>query len=460
MNTPMLQQPHNPEAEEAVLGSILIDADALPEVAEIIRPGDFYQPRHNWLYDALLALYGRGVPLDLIAIQQELMSAGRLDDFGGPDCIVTLLNAVPSSLHAAMYAGMVAEAATRRRLIAAAGNIAKAAYDAETPVATALTLAETEVFAAAGASVSGTVKVPRRYMSDYLDAFMADVVATETPRVIRTGITDLDRLLGGLEAGHQYLVAGATSMGKSSFALGVGLDAAMKQGKRVLLFSLEMGEEQVQNRLVSMMTGVAVERLKAHNRRYLSTEEQQRVMTAAAQLSDGSLYIDCTSAIKPADVRTRAARVYAEHGLDMVIVDHMHIMKPNAPVGKQVQDLGAIAMDLADCYKQLGVVGITVAQLNRAVAARAIKTPQLSDLRESGQIEENAYAVLFLHRPAYYEPETENPNVAQVVVAKNRDGATGAIDAYWHPQLAVFRNLSREAMTEAARANGHVRRLA
>lgn len=441
MNTEILP-PHNTEAEQAVLGAILIDPDALYEVGELLRPESFYRPAHGWLYEAIQTLHGRNEPLDIVAIEEELRRMGKLADFGGITYLFDLANAVPTSINAATYAEIVAGAATRRRLLTAAGKIAKAAYDTTVAVGDVQALAENELMAATSAATGSTVKAPRRYMSEYIDAFMADVIATESPRVVKTGLADVDAILGGLERQHQYIVAGATSMGKSSFALGLALDAALRQGKRVLIFSLEMSEEQLGNRLVSMLTGIPVERLKAASRRYLLAEEQARVMTASGQISDSRLYLDCSPGIKPSDVRSRAARVYAEHGLDMIIVDHLHIMRANNSRGDTVEDLGNIAMDLAHIYKQFDVAGVTLAQLNREVGKRAVKTPILSDLRESGRIEENAYCIMFLHRPAYYDPETENPNIAKVIVAKARDGRTGSADVYWNPALATFKDLA------------------
>ena len=441
MNTELLP-PHNVEAEQAVLGAILIDPDALYEVAEVLTADSFYRPAHGWLFEAMQRLAGRQEPLDIVALEEELRRMGKVEAFGGMAYLFDLTNAVITSVNAPTYAGIVADTSTRRRLLAAAGKIAKAAYNQETPVGDALSSAEAEVLAIGSAAAGSAVKGPRRYMSDYIEAFMSDVASTESPRVVKAGLVDFDRMLGGFERGHQYIVAGATSMGKSSFALGIALHAALRQNKRVMIFSLEMSEEQLVNRFISMMTHIPVERLRAQNRRQLTTEEQTRVMQASGELSDSRLFMDCSSGIRPSDVRSRAARVYAEHGLDLIIVDHMHIMAANSPTGKQVQDLGSISMDLANVYKQLNVAGITLAQLNRNVGTRAIKIPMLADLRESGQIEENAYVVIFLHRPAYYDPETENPNIAKVVVAKNRDGATGAADVYWNPALAVFRDLA------------------
>jgi replicative DNA helicase len=405
----------------------------------------FYVLRHRWLYEAITTLGGKQTPADLLAIRDELRRMGKLEAFGDMSYIYDLLNAPPTSVNASVYAGIVAEAAMRRRLLAASSKIAKAALDPEMPVEHVVTLAEAEVLAT-GSSRVGTVKPARRFMAEYIDAFMKDVLTTESPRVIKTGLTDLDRILGGLERGHQYMMAGATSMGKSSLALGMALDAARRQGKRVMVFSLEMSEEQLENRFISLMTNISTDSLKAQNRHRLTQDEQERVIRASAELSDCRLFLDCSAAIRPSDVRSRAARVYAEHGLDMVIIDHMHIMTPNNPTGKQVQDLGAIAMDLANIYKHLDVAGLTLAQLNRNVGTRQNKTPILADLRESGQIEENAYVVMFVHRPAYYDPETEQPNVAKVLVAKNRDGATGQVDVYWNPQIAAFKDLAFQSI--------------
>lgn len=442
MNIIETQPPHNDEAEQAVLGAILIDADALYDVAELLTPESFYRPAHSYLYEAIERVHGRGEPLDVLPLEHELRSMGKLEDFGGMDYLLTLMNAVITSVNATAYANIVRDAATRRRLIYAAGKIAKEAFKPETAVGDALALAEAEILSIGGDASAGTVKTPRRFMSDYIDSFMADLNATGAPRVISTGLADLDSIIGGLERQHQYIIAGATSMGKSSFALNVILDAVMRQGKRVMMFSLEMSEEQLVNRLVSAMTRIPLEKLKAQNRRNLTSAEQAAVMKASGELSDSGLYLDCTPGIKPADVRSRAARVYAEHGLDMIVVDHMHIMKPNVATKSMVEDLGSIALDLAETYKTLNVTGLTLAQLNREVGKRQTKIPLLSDLRESGKIEENAYCVIFLHRPAYYDPETEDAHVAKAIVAKQRDGKTGSADLYWNPELSSFGNLA------------------
>ncbi len=433
--------PHDIEAEAAVLGSIMIDPDAMLDVADLLTPDAFYRAAHRWTYAAIAALHARQEPIDVLTVRAELVKAGRLEEVGDMHALVELLNAVPTSISAEYYAGVVAEKATRRRLIQAAGQIAKAAFNEAAPIHDVRAAAEAAVLAAGSGNERG-VMAPRRYMSDYLDSFLQDVATPYVADVVATGLVDLDRALGGLEAPHQYLIAGRTSMGKSSLVLGIALHAALKQSKRVALFSLEMSADQINNRFISMMTRIPGERLRRARRHELTAQEQAAVVEATGRLSDVGPYLDCTAGLRPADIRARATRIAAAQGLDMVIVDHMHIMKANAPTGKQVQDLGSISLDLADTYKELGVVGLTLAQLNRSVDQRAIKLPELSDLRESGQIEENAYAVLFVHRDGYYDL-TAAPNVAQVKIAKNRDGATGVVDVHWHAATASFRNAAK-----------------
>lgn len=434
--------PHSVDAEAAVIGSLLIDPDAYYEVSEILTPEAFYRPGHRWLYEAIQSLSARQEPPDVLAVADELTRAGRLEEAGGLGYLSDLLNVVPTSINADTYARIVAEKATRRRLILAAGQVAKAAYDEAQPIADVVSAAESAVRGASAGTAGGEVMSARRYMTDYLDDFLADVEATAAPRVVATGLTDLDRALGGLEAPHQYIVAGRTSMGKSSLALGMALHAAMRQGKRVMVFSLEMSREQMVNRMIAMMTRIPAQSLKAARRRYLTEQQQAAVMAAAGRVSDLALYLDCTADLRPSDMRGRASRIAAAHGLDLIIVDHMHIMAADAPTGKPVQDLGSIALALANLYKDLDVAGLTLAQLNRGVDARAIKRPMLSDLRESGQIEENAYAVLFVHREGYYDNSAPG-GAAEVIIAKNRDGQTGSVNLYWNAELSMFANAAQ-----------------
>jgi replicative DNA helicase len=447
-----MQQPHSDEAEGAVLGSLLIDQDAIYEVSDVLTADMFYRLANRWLYEALAALHARQQVLDPIAVCDELRKAGKLDEIGGMDYVLDLLNAVPTSLHVAAYAAIVAEKATRRRLLTTASAIAKAAYDETAPVDDALLAAETGIIEARGGGKS-TVMTPHGFTSSYIDEFMRNVEAGEQIRGLSTGLVDIDAILGGLSAPNQYVIAGRTSMGKSSFALGVVLDAILHQRKRVMLFSLEMGQRQLVGRLVSMMTALPLNRVLREWT--LSDHERKQVMEAVGELSETRLFIDCSAGIKPSDVRARATRIYMEHGLDMIAVDHMHIMRPEKQTANRVLDLGSISMELAEIYKTLNVVGLTMAQLSRGPEQRASKKPMLSDLRESGQIEENAYAVISLYREHYYDP-TADPHIAVADVLKHRDGPTGQASLYWNPELAVFKNLTTHTIDlNPPRSNGH-----
>lgn len=432
--------PHSPEAEEAVLGSILVDPDAYYEVSEHITPDSFYHARNRWVYEAITALHARQEPLDVLMIAEQLEAAGRLEDTGGLAQLAELSNAVPTSINAEYYAQVVADKATRRRLIVAAGGIAKAAYNEGQPIGDVLAGAESAVFSARGTNGRKGVQTPRRYTTTYLDGFMADIAAGQSQDLIKTGFTDLDALLLGLEAPHQYMLAGRPGMGKSALMLSIVLHIALRLHKRVLLFSLEMSEKQLLDRLISMMTNIPTKRLR--QRWTLTEEEQARVMEATARISDSALLLDCTEGLKPSDIRARATRAEAEHGLDLIIVDHMHIMAPERQTNNRVLDLGDIAIQLASTYKALNAAGLTLAQLSRGVESRAIKIPMLSDLRESGQIEENAYAVMFLYRGHYYD-NTEDEHAAKLVIAKHRDGETGSVDLFWNPERAAFYNLEQ-----------------
>ncbi len=443
--------PHSIEAETAVLGSILIDPDMLFDLSDVLAPAMFYRAANGWIYEAMTALQARREPVDLLTVSDELRKAGRLETIGDIEYLVTLANAVPTSLNAEYYAGIVAEKAARRQLLATAGSIAKAAYDEAAPVDEALSLAERGIIAARAGGKS-TVMTARQMAAAGVDDLLNE--DRRPPRTISTGLIDLDALLGGLNPSHQYVIAGRTSMGKSSMAIAIALDALMNQRKRVMMFSLEMSDQQVRARLVSVMTGITTAKLLRSDT--LSPTEKQQALEAYGQFDSFQFYFDGTPGLKPADVRARATRQHMETGLDMVIVDHLHIMQPDAQVRgrSRAREIGDAVVSLADTYKTLDVAGLTLAQLNRGVEARAVKRPTLSDLRDSGEIEENAYAVLMLHRDAYYDP-TKDAHLANVSVAKNRDGATGGVDLYWHGELATFKNLKRVPLNPP-RSNGRV----
>lgn len=444
--------PHDVDAEAALLGSLLIDDSAIFDVADMLSVDMFYRYQHRCIYEAITALHARNTPFDLLAVQDELGKAGKLEEAGGMDYLIELLSAVPTSVNAEIYAGIVATKAGRRRLLAAAGSIAKVAYDESGDIGDAYAAAESAVMKARGDTAGGSVLTPTRYATEYIESFMESVTAGKRNDILSTGYPDLDDLLIGLEPPFQYVIAGRPGMGKSAMALSIALHAVSRLNKRVLFFSLEMSERQIMNRLMAAMTGIPLHRIRQPWT--LSTQEQTMVMNATGKLSQINLYIDCTPGVKPSDIRARAARAHMEHGLDMVIVDHIGLMRPDTNTGNRVQDLGEITIQLAAVFKELNVIGISLSQLSRKVEERQVKRPILSDLRDSGEIEQNAYAVIFLYREGYYDP-TANQHESEAVVAKNRDGATGKAELYWEPETAVYKSAAKVDLNPPAKSNGH-----
>lgn len=428
--------PFDNAAEQAVLGSLLIDPDAYHAVAGVLTADMFYRPQHREIYKAISGLCGRMEPADIITVPAAMGNTSE----EVTRYLMDLIDAPESSVYATSYAGIVAEKAARRRLIDAAREIAKAAYDESTPTDSVYAQAEVTLLDAYSGGATNPVHAPQGYVSTYVDEFMRRAEGQPVATGVKTGFVDLDRLLIELEAPHQYILAGRPGMGKSSLALGIIQDAVFRQHKRVLLFSLEMSERQIMRRLVAMMTGIPVRALREEWR--LSPHEQARVLNAGGEISESRLYIDASPGIRPADIRQRATRAYIEHGIDLIVIDHMHIMQPDKQTANRVMDLGSISQSLADTYKTLNVAGLTLAQLSRGVEARASKVPILSDLRESGQIEENAYGVMFLYREGYYD-DSAPQGPAKVILAKHRDGETGQVDLFWRGATAEYANAAQ-----------------
>lgn len=432
MNTDT-QLPYNNEAEQAVLGSLLIDPDAYFDVADIITSEMFYRTQHRAIYEAMVRLISRDAPVDVLTVPAEV---------GDPDksvmlYVMELLNAVPTSIHAEAYARIVADMAARRGLIAAAGKIAASAYEKERPTVEVYAEAEAQLASAISGGLENPVKAPQAFVSEYVDRFIDDTDGPREKRGIKTGLVDLDKLIVQLDTPYQYVIAGRPGMGKSSLALGIVKDAILRQGKRVLLFSLEMDTDEVTQRLISMMTGLASTQMRRVWE--LTTEQRAAVLEAGGRLAEAKLFVDPSQELTPGEIRRRAARVQMEHGLDMIVVDHMHLMKPDRFLGNDVLERAEIVTSLAATYKWLNVTGLTLAQLSREVEKRAIKIPTLADLRGSGGIEETAYAVMFLYREGAYD-ETAPQGPAKLYLAKHRGGPTGVVDLFWKAELSMFTN--------------------
>lgn len=434
--------PHSLEAEEATLGSLLIDPDAIFDVSSFLRPEAFYKTQNRWIYEAILALSERREPVDFITLLEELRRREKLEEVGGEAYVIDLLNAVPTSINAQSYGRMVEAAATRRKMINAASTIANLAFDEAEDINVVIDRAEQALFSVSEARTTRDLTSIKEIAHNYLDRIQA-LNATDSDIVgVPTGFTDLDRLLGGLNKSDLLILAGRPGMGKTSLQNALALTAAMKHGKRIAIFNLEMSGEQLVQRMIAAETQIDSQRLR---RGQLQDHEWPIFMEAVGRLSETAIFIDDTPSITTNQLRTKCRRLYAEYGLDMIIIDYLQLMSAERSTNNRVMEISEISRGLKGLARELDVPVLAAAQLSRAVEQRQDKRPLLSDLRDSGSIEQDADIVMFIYRDEYYNPETtERPNIAELNIAKHRNGPTGTIDLYWHNKLATFRNLHRQ----------------
>lgn len=434
--------PHSVEAEEAVLGSLLIDPDAIVEVASFLRPNAFYREQNKWIYQAILDLHEARDALDFITLADTLRKRSQLEDVGGEAYLISLLNAVPTSVNARSYGRIVEAAAVRRRMLTAASSIANLAYDEDENVNVILDRAEQALFSISEERTTRDLVPVRDIARAYLDRVEELHARGDEMIGVPSGFTDVDKMLGGLNKSDLLIVAARPGMGKTSLLLGMALHAGLRHGKRIAMFNLEMSGEQLVQRMIAAETRIDSQRLR---RGQLYENEWPIFLEAVGRLSEMRVFIDDTPAVTPLQLRTKCRRLYAEHGLDLVMVDYLQLMQAEYTTNNRVQEISEISRSLKGLARELDVPVVTASQLSRAVENRQEKRPQLSDLRDSGSIEQDADVVMFIYRDEYYNPDTtDRPNIAEISVAKHRNGPTGIVDLYWHGKLATFRNLQRQ----------------
>jgi replicative DNA helicase len=428
--------PQSAEAEEAVLGALLIDPDAIIRIAPILRPEDFYREKHGWIYDAALILHERREPVDFLTVCDELDRREQLDQVGGAAFITTLINAMPTSIHAEHYARIVERTATRRRLIDAASEIAVLAYQEADDVEEVVDHAEQILFGVSERRVSRELVPIRQILSDYYDRIEYLTRHRGELIGIPTGFNDIDKLLGGLQRSDLVILAARPSVGKTSLALSVAHNAAKLHGQRVAFFSLEMSDEQVVQRLISAETGIGSQRLRRGD---IAQDEWGRFMKATSDLAETHFFIDDTPGISALELRTKARRLHAEVGIDLIAVDYLQLMRGDFRSENRVQEISGISRALKALARELNVPVLALSQLSRGVESRTDKRPILSDLRESGALEQDADVVIFIYRDEMYNENTERQNIADIIVAKHRNGPTGTVALFFKKELAQFR---------------------
>ncbi len=432
--------PQSVEAEEAVLGSILIDPDALLRVSEFLTGDDFYIVKHQWLWDVCLALHERREPIDFVTITRELETRGQLDEIGGAAYVSHLINVVPTAIHAEGYGHIVERAANRRRLLQAASAIARLAYDESSEDDEVSDRAEQMVLSARRSSGARDTRSITQALQEYYARIEYLYEHQGEPCGVPTGFIDLDKLLGGLQKSDLIVVAARPGLGKTSLMLNVALNAVQRFQQRVAVFSLEMSDQQICERMVAQQSGIDSQRLRFG---HLTDADWPLFVQTTSSLSEQCLWIDDTPALSPLQLRAKARRLQAEHGLDLIIVDYLQLMSVDRRAENRNQEVTQISQSLKNLARELNVPVLVASQLSRAVEQRADKRPLLIDLRDSGAIEQDSDVILFIYRDGVYKESCETPNVAELIVAKHRKGPTGTVELYWQASLTQFQNAVR-----------------
>ncbi|MBO9368129.1 MAG: replicative DNA helicase [Chloroflexi bacterium] len=435
--------PHSREAEEAVIGAILINPEVYYDVASFLQAEDFYIHRNRWIWEAFTRLHEQRQPIDLLTVAEELDRTGHLEEVGGTAYLTALMNQVPTSLHAEAYGRVVEAHSIRRKMLQAASQIASLAYSEEKNVEDALDEAEKALFLVSERRLRHDVRPISAVLSEYYDRIDELARRPEGIYGVPTGFIDLDRLLAGLQPSDLLIVAGRPGQGKTGFLLSIARNAALLHKKHVAIFSLEMSSEQLVQRLIAQETGIDSQRLRTGR----LTEEEWPLFTHAIEvLSDTHIFLDDTPAITPLQLRTKCRRLHMEYGLDLIILDYLQLMGGDVRAENRVQEVSYISRNLKILARELNVPVLAAAQLSRAVEQRADKRPVLSDLRESGSLEQDADIVMFIYRPDQYEKDTARKNVAEIIVAKHRNGPVGTVELVFLPSLAKFENAATKVV--------------
>lgn len=429
--------PNSREAEEAVLGAVLINPESYYDVAQFLQDEDFYIHRHRWIWQAFTHLHEKRIPIDFLTVSEELDQNGQLSEIGGPAYLTALINNVPTSLHAEAYGHLVEESAVRRRMLDAANSIAKLAYKEEAGIDEIMNDAEKAIFGVSERRLTRDLQPIQQVLSDYYDRIDQLMRRGEDTFGVPSGFIDLDRLLGGMQPSDFLIIAGRPATGKTAFLISSAKNAAQIHKKHVAIFSLEMANEQLVQRLIAQETGIDTHHLRTGQ---LNEDEWPLFAHAIEVLSDTRIFLDDTPGLTPLQLRTKCRRLHMEFRLDLILVDYLQLMSGGIRIENRVQEVSYISRNLKMLARELNVPVLAAAQLSRAIEQRADKEPQLSDLRESGSLEQDSDVVMFIHRPDLYEKDSLKQNIATIKIAKHRNGPTGNIELIFRSNLAKFEN--------------------
>lgn len=432
--------PQNLEAEQSVLGSMLLAKEAIDEVTDLLSAQDFYRDSHRYIFEAILSLYAKQEPVDLITLAEELKSQGLLEKVGGASYLALLASMVPTAANARYYAQIVAEKSLLRSLISACTSVIQQCYEAGEEAAALLDEAEKLILQVSERRRFDGFTHVKPIILEVIDQL--DMLAKH-----KTGVTGiptfeaLDRYLSGLHKSDLIICAARPGMGKTAFCLNIAQKAAMKSNIPVAIFSLEMSKDQLTQRLLSAEAMVDQSKLRSG---FLTPEDWQRVTLAAAKLAEAPIYIDDTPGITVMEMRAKSRRLKVEKDLGLVIVDYLQLMQSHRRVENRQQEISEISRSLKSLARELDVPVLALSQLSRAVEQSPSKRPALSHLRESGSLEQDADVVLFIHRPDYYDPDSAMRGIAEIIIAKHRHGPTGSVELAFAAEYTRFLDLAKE----------------
>lgn len=434
--------PQNLEAEQAVLGGILLKNSVLFNLVDLVGEDDFYSPAHRLVFQAILDLSRKNAPIDLVSLAEALRAAGRLDEVGGPAYLAELTSSTVSAANALHHAGIVREKAVQRKLISAAVDIITRCYDGGQETETLLDESEQAIFSIADSRTTKGLHSSKDLVTRVFEQIEKRMENKELVTGVPTGYYQFDEYTAGLQPSDLIIIAGRPSMGKTAFAMNVAMRGSAMHGVPTAVFSLEMSMEQIMQRMLCCWGKVDLSKLR---RGRLDDEDWSRLYDAANHLSAAPIFVDDTPAITTMDLRARCRRLKAEHGLGLIVVDYLQLMRASRHIESREQEISEISRSLKALAKELHVPVIALSQLNRKVEERADKRPMMSDLRESGAIEQDADVIIFLYRAAAYKKKEEltpEDNVAEVIIGKQRNGPTGMVRLTFLKESTSFENLS------------------
>ena len=447
-NMPQINRmpPQSVEAEQSVLGALLLDKDAIIKIADILYADDFYDDRHRIIYLSVLALYDERSSLDILTVSNKLEEGGSLDKIGGISYLTTLVNSVPSAAHIVHYAQIVRRKGTLRRLISRATEIVELGFHENTDLETLLDEAEQKLFSVSQKYLKQNFVALSEVLHETFDRL--DELHREKGKLrgVPTGFSDLDNKLAGLQKSDLIILAARPSMGKTSLALDIIRHVAMVEKKAVGIFSLEMSKDQLVDRLLAAEANVDLWLMRTGKLNDLGPDNDfERIGHALGRLSEAQIFIDDSGSLNIMELRTKARRLQAEHDLDLIVVDYLQLMQGRSPENR-VQEVSEISRSLKILAKELNVPVLALYQLSRAVEQRGgDKKPQLSDLRESGSIEQDADVVMFIYRDEMYNgKDSKKPHIADILIRKHRNGPTGDIELFFDAEKTSFKNLAKQ----------------